>query len=259
MSNKFTYIDFLMYVLPGSFLSFVVLILIRCTFPEIANNILKADVFSSIIFLIFSFIFGNFLQARSHLGPEKRLKGAYWDGLYPSQIMFFSGNKILNEAGRKDLISACLQKGLLTDEDVSEFSTPAGYNEKAVDKAQNAFNYMRAYLSDSGKGETVKGAEGYFLFFRGMFVASFWSAMAFMLVAILYLIRLQWSILNDLLGKPPDLLIGFVIPLFCASLSLILWRTFRYRCRGTAQGVAKEVSRTFCALVFIKDRDNIKN
>ncbi len=258
MSEKFTYIDFLMYVVPGSFLSFVILLLIWSFTPQMATTILKADLFSSIIFLIFSFILGNFLQVRSHLGPEERLKKEFWTGLYPSQGMFFPGNKILNESGREDLINACLQKGLLASEDASVFSTLTNCPKEAMDKAQNAFDYMRSYLVDGGKGERIKGAEGYYLFFRGMFVASFWSATAFVIVALIYLARLKWPVLNDVIGELPGLSVGLVVPILGASFSMILWRTFRYRCRGAAQGLAKEVARAFCAMVFI-EKSNKQN
>lgn len=258
MSDKFTYIDFLMYVVPGSFLSFVILLLIWSAAPKTATTILKADLFSSVVFLIFSFILGNFLQVRSHLGPEERLKKEFWTGLFPSQAMFFTGNKILNESGREDLINACLQKELLTNEDASLFSIPTNYPKEAIDKAQNAFDYMRTYLGDGRKGERMRGAEGYFLFFRGMFVASFWSATAFVIVALIYLARLKWSILNNIIGELPGLLVGFVVPILGASFSMILWRTFRYRCRGAAQGFAKEVARAFCAIVFIENPNKQK-
>jgi hypothetical protein len=252
MSDKFTYIDFLMYVLPGAFLSFVILILIWSAAPATVAPMLKADLFSSVILLIFSFILGNFLQVRSHLGPEERLKKEFWTGLFPSQTMFFPGNKILNESGREDLINACFQKGLLTNEDATLFSAPTSCSKKATDKAQNAFDYMRTHLVDGGKGERIRGAEGYFLFFRGMFVASFWSTTAFVIVALIYLARLRWPILNNVMVELPGLLVGFVVPILGASFSMILWRTFRYRCRGAAQGFAKEVARAFCVTVFIE-------
>ena len=258
MSDKFSYTDFLMYVVPGSFLSFVILLLVSTFTPKMATVTLKADLFSSIIFLFFSFIFGNFLQVRSHLGPEERLKKEFWTGLFPSQVMFFPGNKILNESGREDLISACLLKGLLVSEDVSLFSASTDYPKEAIEKAQNVFDYMRTYLVNSGKGERIKGAEAYYLFFRGMFVASFWSATAFAIVALIYLARLKWSVLNSIIGELPGLSVGFVVPILGASFSMILWRTFRYRCRGASQGFAKEVAKAFCAIVFI-EKSNKQN
>ena len=60
---------------------------------------------------------GNFVQLYSHLGPEDRLKKEYWHGCYPSQVMFFPKNKVINEKERLDLIKACQATGILSDED----------------------------------------------------------------------------------------------------------------------------------------------
>lgn len=258
MSDKFTYIDFLMYVIPGSFFTAVLLFSICLLVPQ-ASPYIRTDFFSGIIFLVFSFILGNCLQVHSHKGPENRLKEEYWKGLYPSQIMFFPENHVVNEEGRDDLLKACLKTELLSENDMPLFSAKEEYDKTTINKAQNAFNYMRVYLADKGKGERIRGAEGFFLFFRGIFVASFWAAMTFLFVAVCYLIRLKWPELNGLFGDPLPLLPGFVLPLFGASLSLCFWRTFRYRCRGAAQGFAREVYRAFCAHVFIDDNQQAQN
>lgn len=252
MSEKFTYIDFLMYVIPGSFLAAVLLFSICLLVPQ-ALPYIRLDFFSGIIFLVFSFILGNFLQVYSHKGPENRLKKEYWKGLYPSQIMFFPENPVINEHGRDDLLRACVRTELLSENDIPLFSSKEEYDKTAINKAQNVFNYMQVYLVDKGKGERIRGAEGFFLFFRGIFVTSFWAGMAFLFVVVCYLARLKWLALNGLFGEPPPPLAGFVLPLVGTSICLWFWRTFRYRCRGAAQGFAREVYRAFCAHVFIEN------
>lgn len=152
MSDKFTYIDFLMYVIPGSFLAAVLLFSICLLVPQ-ASPYIRTDFFSGIIFLVFSFILGNCLQVHSHKGPENRLKKEYWKGLYPSQIMFFPENPVISEQGRDDLLSSCLKTGLLSENDMPLFSAKEEYDKGAINKAQNAFNYIRVYLADKGKTE----------------------------------------------------------------------------------------------------------
>lgn len=251
MTDKFTYIDFLMYVIPGSFLSSVLLLSICLLVPETLDFI-ETDLFSSIIFLLFAFILGNCLQIYSHKGPEERLKKEYWTGLYPSQTMFFSNNTVINEQERSDLLKACQKAGLLTEDDIQLFSFKDSYQREGVNKGQNAFNYMRVYLANRGKGERIRGTEGFFLFYRGIFVASFWAAMAFLFVVASFLLRLKWPIVNDVFGRTPTFLAGFVLPGVGALVCLYFWRVFRYRCRGTAQGFAREVYWAFCADVFIE-------
>ncbi|MHA2062528.1 MAG: hypothetical protein ACW963_09605, partial [Candidatus Sifarchaeia archaeon] len=168
-------------------------------------------------------------------------------------------NNVINEDGRADLLEACKKSILFTEEDSQLFVTKSDYPENTVNKAQNAFNYMRVYLADKTEGGRIRGAEGYFLFYRGMFVASFWAAMIFLFVSICYLARIEWPAINTVLGESPTLLAGFILPLLSALISLYLWRTFRDRCRGAAQGFAKEVYRAFCAYVLIEHEKEAKN
>lgn len=254
MSDKFTYIDFLMYIIPGAFLSSVLLLLLCLIIPETLRFI-KADLFSSIVFIIFSFILGNCVQVHSHLGPETRLKKEYWKGYYPSQIMFFPDNPVINEQGRSDLIKACQLAGLISEKDIQLFSSNNEYPKTGINKGQNTFNYMRVYLADKKEGERIRASEGYFFFFRGIFVASYWAAMGFITVALLYLLRLKWPTLSIYSGDLPSLLSGFFLPLFGAIICLYFWRTFRYRCRGAAQGFPREVYRAFCAHFLIEKQN----
>ena len=117
MSDKFTYIDFLMYVIPGAFLCIVVLSSF-CLLTPGTTDLINADLFSSIVFLVISFVFGNCLQVYSHKGPEERLKKEYWRGLYPSEIMFFPENNIISEEGREDLLEVCVKMNLLKKDDI---------------------------------------------------------------------------------------------------------------------------------------------
>jgi hypothetical protein len=110
------------------------------------------------------------------------------------------------------------------------------------------------YLADRGKGERIRGAEGYFLFFRGMFVASSWSAILFSLLVIFHAVRITWPGLDAVLGPRPTAVSGIFLPLCGAAVCTVMWKTFRYRCRGAAQGFAREVFRAFCALVLLEEK-----
>jgi len=254
MTDKFTYIDFLMYVIPGAFLVSVFVLSVCLFFPDIIT-LFDNEIVSGAIFIVLSFVVGNFVQVYSHLGPEDRLKKEYWHGYYPSQVMFFPKNKVINEKERLDLIKACQATGILSDEDADCFKDET-LNKFGISCANKCFNYMRVYLADSGKGSRIRGSEGYFLFFRGLFVASFWSAILMALVFAFNLIcKISPDIQNLIQKQPPSSLI-IMIPLFLAVVFLIFWRTFRYRCRGAAQGFAREVYRAYCANLIIKEGGN---
>lgn len=254
MSDKFSYIDFLMYVIPGAFLVAVFVLSVSLLNTDIVISF-NNEIVSGAIYVVMSFVVGNFLQVYSHLGPEDRLKKMYWHGYYPSQVMFFPKNTVINEKERLDLIKACKATGILNDEEADCYKDET-FNKDGISCANKCFNYMRAYLADSGKGSRTLGSEGYFLFFRGLFVASFWSAILMALVFTFNLIcKISPDIQNWIQQQPPNSLM-IMLPLFLSVIFLIFWRTFRYRCRGAAQGFAREVYRAYCANVIIKEAGN---
>lgn len=243
-----------MYVIPGAFLVSVLVLSASLLNPDIITRF-DNEIVSGAIFIVLSFVVGNFVQVFSHLGPENRLKKEYWQGYYPSHVMFFPNNKVINEKERLDLIRACQATGILSDEDADCYKDET-INKDGVFCANKCFNYMRVYLTNIDQGSRIRGSEGYFLFFRGLFVASFWSAI---LMALVFAFDLAWKIspdMQNLVQKQPPTGLMIMIPFVLSFIFLIFWRTFRYRCRGAAQGFAREVYRAYCANVIIKDGHN---
>lgn len=257
MKDKFNYIDFLMYVLPGSFLVIVLLLSLWSLNPELLKGA-TGNAFFAVAFILISFVFGNFIQTVSHKVPEARLKKKYWNGYYPSQIMFFPKNPVINESGREDLLNACVKAGLLTPEEKALFDVENNnFPKDAVDKANNIFDYIRVHFDITGKAERIRGAEGYYLFYRGMFVACFWATISFMAIAVLFPFRYYIpNVFTPLLGEHPSVFIGLVMPVIETALCLYFWRTFRYRARGAGQGFAREVYRAFCASALLKETED---
>ena len=264
MKDKFTYVDFLMYLLPGSFLATTVLLSVWSFDPSILKEV-KGNILSSAVFVIISFVLGNVIQTISHKGPESRLKKQYWHGHFASPLMFFPKNEMINESFRKDLVAMCMKRGLLKPEeeklfddelDIDTAENLAEETKEAIEKARNIFVYLYTHLVNTGKGSRVQGVYGYYLFCRGMFVSCLWAAILFSIVAALFALRHYFpDQLIDLLGKTPSPMIGFILPLLEAAFCFYLWRTFRYRARGTSQGFAREVYRTFCASVILQETE----
>ena len=61
MTDKFTYIDFLMYVIPGAFLVSVFVLSVCLFFPDIIT-LFDNEIVSGAIFIVLSFVVGNFVQ-----------------------------------------------------------------------------------------------------------------------------------------------------------------------------------------------------
>lgn len=207
---------------------------------------LKLDIFGSALFVLMSFVFGNFWQAVSHERPERRLKKEFWDGLYPSQIMFFPHNPVISERARLDLLKYCKRESLLSDEEVESCNSTAKTESTVMSAVSHAFDILRASLEHRPEGERSAGAEARFLFFRGMFVTCFWSG-------ILALIAMVTAIaLGSVKSVSFDVYLRFsgartIALLVIAMISFVLWRTFRWHCRGAAQGFAKEAVRAVLA------------
>lgn len=245
MKDKFTYIDFQMYVLPGAYFLCVVLAILWVYGWGIGGG-LKLDIFGSALFILLSFVFGNFWQAISHERPERKLKKEFWEGLYPSQAMFFPHNPIIGERARTDLLKYCKHEGLLSAEEVESCNSNAKTNSMIISAVSHAFDILRTSLEHRPDGERSASAEARFLFFRGMFVTCFWSGIL-ALIAMVTGIVLQRV---KSIGFEVDLCVSsarYIALLVVAMISFVLWRTFRWRCRGAAQGFAKEVVRAVLA------------
>lgn len=239
MKDRFTYADFQIYVLPGAYFLFAVLVV--AWFLELTpRGGPKMDIFGSAVFLLMSFVFGNFWQAVSHERPEKRLKSEWWDGLYPSQIMFFPNNPVISEEARDRLLNYCQQEDLLRPTDVTSCNENARTERTVVEAVSHAFDILRHSLCSTPEGERTAGAEIRFLFFRGMFVASFWGTVIAVAALVAALVMQIANIFATVFGA--DLSLRKAIALGALGIvSAAFWRAFRWRCRGAAQGFARDV------------------
>lgn len=230
-----------MYILPGAFFLIIILV-IAWGFDLILINQGGVDIFNSIIFILMSFILGNFFQTISHGRPEKRLKEKFWKGLYPSQIMFFPNNQVINESMRHKFINYCLEHTMLCQEDIEKSISVEQYDHEILEKVTVVFDILRVSFENTSFGSRISTAESHYLFFRGMFVSAFWAG-------ILSLITVIYASVSPLFSdcgiSVPINIIENRIPALIVTLvfSVILWRTFRWRCRGAAQGFAREVVR----------------
>jgi hypothetical protein len=261
MPGKWTYIDFLMYLLPGGY----ALVASLCAIAAV-TALPKAFFDSASLTLaggvIVAFLAGNLVQAASHRGAEKRLKKKHWGGEYPSVVMFFEENCILGTTARASFLAALEKLGLLPTGTKAAFdqtlpktggkgTASDGESDTkrcAIGQAQDVFDYARVALLTTDYGGRIRNTEGYFLLFRGLFVVAWWSALAFVAALAFNLLRdaniqcLAW------LGEVPSKSRAYAMPVVCSSLCWFSWWTFRDRCRGAAVGFAKEVQRAAVAM-----------
>lgn len=268
MIEKFTYFDFLTYLLPGTILEFTLLgawAAAKLPLPQFTG---EGGLLGSIVFILAAFILGHFVQGVAHTFPEWLLKRVFWGGFYPSNIMFFNNQQILFNKEKKAIISRAIAERLISLEDSKLWEQPfvTGWfrpirplrryrlNEEvkeAIEHSRLTFNRINIFLTDSNLGKRVEVAETYYQFFRGTFTATFISA--------LILLFEYWFLVHSPTTLEPhiakSLLAGSVI-------ALILTIIFIWRARGSGQRYAREVVRAFDVariIAPIKTNDNQPN
>lgn len=87
MDNKFTYFDFIAYIVPGSLLLGVLsLVLGSNAFLRLSDN----PAIDTLIFLIMSFVIGGFFHQLSRYFVEPVIKHIFWKGRFYSEIYLVS-------------------------------------------------------------------------------------------------------------------------------------------------------------------------
>lgn len=250
MLEKFTYFDFLMYVLPGTVLEFALLgvwVAAKLPLPQFTG---EGGLFSSIVFVLIAFILGHSVQAIAHTFPEWLIKRLFWGRFYPSEIMFFNNQRILFSKEKETIISKIIAEKIISENDsqlwkqdfVTGWFRPilpvrkrklSDDLKKGTENSQLAFNRLRIFLTDNNLGKRVEGAESSYQFFRGTYTALAISGIMFISE---YYILSRYSSLETNIGH--SLLAGSV-------LAILLALVFVWRARGAGQRYAREVVRAF--------------
>ena len=246
MISKLTYFDIKMYFFPGTwFIGNIIALLYILNVMDYAK--FDYELFGSVFFIVISYVTGHIFQTHAHGRPERKLKKKHWNSMLPSQRMFFPRSNIINEEMRKQYLNHCLRNKLINKDDISDLNK--GYRSKQLfAKISTAFQSTWIKHASGSSSNRIDAAESNFQFYRGMFVVAFWSAVLFAIPVLCYIgahivsmnmtidIRLQeYSLLTILL-------INFGI-----ILNLVIWKFFKWRCRGAAQGFAREVVRATIA------------
>ena len=186
VTEKFTYFDFQMYVLPGAILLTGLLacwVVAGGQAPELLGD---SGLFASVAFILGAFVCGHFVQTMAHSLPERLLKELFWAGRYPSQILFFKGAGIISAVERDRYIALLRDRGLASDKVVACWDGEITIGrfrrslqgidkeqlKRGADQAQFAFHRIRNYLADNKGGLRANSAEAHYQFFRGAFTAA---------------------------------------------------------------------------------------
>ena len=255
MTEKFTYFDFQMYLLPGAVLLVGLLtawVAAGGQAPELFGD---AGLFASVVFVLAAFVCGHFVQTLGHTLSEKLLKIWFWGGRYPSEILLFNGAPIIAATERDRHIALLRARGLASDDDVACWGGEVtvgrfrrrlkGIDQKQFDagaeSAQFAFNRIRNHLADKGAGARATTAEANYQFFRGGFTAA--ALVSLTLAVEIPALRMGWAApFNNALNNTA--LGAGAATLFCLFAVAFFWRA-----RGARQAVVRETFRAYAAWV----------
>jgi hypothetical protein len=254
LTEKFTYFDFLMYVLPGTVILSGLLVGWAIAGGEVPTLLGDSGLFASVVFILAAFVLGHFVQTVAHSLPEKLLKRLFWAGRYPSQILFFKGHRLVSGTERERHIAMLREVGLASDEVVKVWDgeLTIGWfrgSVKGIDKgqfaqgtegAQFAFNRIRNHLTDQKAGIRASSAEAYYQFFRGGFTGAGLTAMAL----ALEIVALRHGWLTPFDGAVDITGLGTMV----VSVYVLLAVAFFWRARGAGQNFARETFRAYAAL-----------
>jgi hypothetical protein len=251
MENKFTYFDFLMYIIPGGMFA-IVLYFFFITLPTVKPIIEStANLFGLAIFIIISFVFGNLIQALAHKSLEDFIKRWYWNGFYASDLIFNENNRIINDGLRLKMIDRVLSKGWTTKEKLQPIIDGGILKDKKLGvTAAFIFNCLRTTAEKDDNSNQIKGAEAYYQFFRGLTAAFFLSAIfLFGFYVLVMLITAVGCILTSDLGwqqfaniAGSNLVWYGLAGIICFVIGIV----FMDRARGAGQGYIRLIVRLFC-------------
>lgn len=242
MTEKFSYYDFLAYFIPGVFLVSIIIYFLKIITEEISlttgNTILDP-----IIFLVFSFILGHFIQFRGRYGLEKRLKEKKWGGWVSEQFLI-KGNQFCSEVKRRIYIDRVVKKLRFKKEDIKVLENNYLDEEdkkKAMKISQDIYRSCFTIITDRGMGEKARVANTYYSFFRGVSIACFYSA-------ILILVLIAYQMYKIYLLKELVFTLHVIINIIVFLLFGYLWESFKERAKDRGEMHVREVFDSFLGL-----------
>lgn len=240
MQSKFSLYDFLGYIIPGAFLTMLLVYLIGGILGK--GEVLLTyvnGVGETIIFLVVSYVVGHVVQARGRMIEEKE-KDA-WGGYFSMQFLRSENDFYTSELKRILKQEAKSQFGLTVD--LPDIILPT--QEQKDKRYQEIFNLCYALVVQKGLSMQVDIHNAVYGMFRGGLAVReaviFVSAIAAMKHATV--MGIYWRISGPALYEPEA--INLIISLFLLSLSLGVGRFLRRRLRHFAQRFVDSVYRNF--------------
>ncbi|CAA9323146.1 MAG: hypothetical protein AVDCRST_MAG93-5846 [uncultured Chloroflexia bacterium] len=246
MTEKFSYYDFLAYLVPGTVVLWAAIKLAEAVdilqFISTQSTLLNASAF-----VVIAFLAGHLVQAEA----QRWLNAGHWYSVFPNGFPTRSflvrgqedekGNLWSSESRRLAYVSVALRHGFLDEGQVAKLAA-AGVEEieEARRASQEAYRAAFGFLTDEGRAQKAITANQTYGLFRGLTMSSAVVAALFFIILVVGLARscgewterlATWAGFAELILFPLLVMVTFTY----AAVS------FRLRARNRGKHHAREV------------------
>jgi len=221
VKDKFSYFDFICYFIPGTVLIWAVLLFAKSL--GILSSLATVNEFTDTLgFIIIAFISGHFIQYRAKLRLEPRIKKKYWKGAFVSEQYLIKNSGFCSEIDRQQYLKMAKDKFGYKEEELQKLDI---ISKESKEISHSIYRKAYALINNEGISERAAIANTYYNFFRGLTIASLYSAILFLLLLVIKIIENWWG-WNWVVIKR-DLL----IPAFLMTFFFYLKECFKERAR----------------------------
>lgn len=208
--NKFTYFDFIAYIVPGALLLGAISALIRSSNWTLTTGNPAID---TLLFLIIGFVVGALFHQLSRYSVEPMVKRLFWHGRFYSDIYLVKHYELCQDPLRTQIIDMAesLFKFDSTSLSVLDSDTITEQSPDPHVVSHQLFRRFDYYTMDNDLAKKGHLANAFYSFYRSM------TLMAFVL-AILFAISLLWD--ASVIG--PSYKVVFAVLSFMASIAFLI-------------------------------------
>lgn len=227
--NRFTYFDFIAYIVPGALLlSTIALVLDLDDFPLITKN----PAIDTLLFLIISFTVGALFHQLSRYSVEPLVKRLFWYGKFYSAIYLVKRYDLCQDPIRAQILNTAkslfqFDSGSLSSLD-SDTKTKASQNPHVV--SHQVFRRFDSYTMDNGLAKKGHLANAFYSLYRSMTLAT-------LILGVLFAVSYRWDV--SMIGSTSKVILAIVS--FVASVVFLL-RT-RNEGQRYVEGVLSSISK----------------
>jgi hypothetical protein len=191
MKDKFSYFDFICYSIPGALLIWSIVLFAK-GFNILTSFVTFNEIIDTLGFIIIAFILGHFIQYKAKQKLEPKIKRKFWGGVFFSEHYLLKNKKFCSEIDRMKFLKMAKERFGYTEDELKNLDNDS---EKAKKLSHTIYRKSYALINNEGVAERAAMANSYYNFFKGLSIASFYSANLFLAQFLLKVLEniTSWS------------------------------------------------------------------